>query len=89
MVVRDDLEHKTTIGSAALQCAVKNAKLAPFSDCDSIDKTMDAIKAIDGIEDEKFWFGVFAPGEISKREGKRNFLEIGEDYLIDSWVSEF
>ena len=84
MVVRDDSDHKMTIGSAALQCAVKNAKLAPFSDCSSIDTTMDAIKAIDGIKDETFWFGVFAPGEISKREGKRNFLEEGEDYLINS-----
>ena len=84
MVVRDDPDHQTTIGSAALQCAAKNAKLASFSSCESLEVTMNDLGERIGIEDEKFWFGVFAPGEMNKREGSRNFLEIGEDYVIDS-----
>ena len=84
MVVRDDQDHRTTIGSAAVQCAAKNAKLVSFDSCDSIEETMDDLRARREISDEKFWIGVFNPGEINKRQGKRNFLEAGKDYLIDS-----
>ena len=84
MVVRDDQDHRTTIGSAAVQCAAKNAKLVSFDSCDSIEETMDDLRARRQINDEKFWIGVFNPGLINKREGKRNFLEVGKDYLIDS-----
>ena len=85
MIVRDDNDHKTTIGSAALQCAIKDAKLVSFSDCASMDATMEGLKEYHSIKNEKFWFGVFAPGEINKRKGgERNFLDIGKDYLVDS-----
>ena len=84
MVVRDDQDHRTTIGSAAVQCATKNAKLVSFDSCDSIEETMNDLQGRRSIDDEKFWMGVFAPGLINKRAGKRNFLEVGEDYLIDS-----
>ena len=84
MVVRDDQDHRTTIGSAAVQCAAKNAKLVSFDSCDSIEETMNDLRARRDINDEKFWIGVFNPGEINKRQGKRNFLEAGKDYLIDS-----
>ena len=86
MIVRDDDDHKTTIGSAAVQCAKQKSKLVSFNDCSSIDATMQELKEYFSIKNEKFWFGVFAPGEISKRKGgKRNFLDIGKDYLIDSY----
>ena len=84
MVVRDEQDHRTTIGSAAVQCAAKNAKLVSFDSCDSLEETMDDLRARREINDEKFWIGVFNPGEINKRQGKRNFLEVGKDYLIDS-----
>ena len=84
MVVRDDQDHRTTIGSAAVQCAAKNAKLVSFDSCDSIEETMNDLKAIRLINDEKFWIGVFNPGLINKKAGKRNFLEAEKDYLIDS-----
>ena len=88
--VQDDDDHRTTIGSAAVQCAIKNAKLVSFSDCPSIEATMEGLKNYDHIKNQKFWFGVFAPGEINKRKGgKRNFLEVGQDYLIDSYVHTY
>ena len=84
MVVGDNQDDRTTIGSAAVQCAAKNAKLVSFDSCDSIEETMNDLRDIRQINDEKFWIGVFAPGLINKKEGKRNFLEDGKDYLIDS-----
>ena len=84
MVVGDDQDDRITIGSAAVQCAAKNAKLVSFDSCESLEETMDDLRARRNIDDEKFWIGVFSPGVINKREGKRNFLEGGKDYLIDS-----
>ena len=90
IMVQDDDDHKTTIGSAAVQCAVKHSKLVSFSDCSSIEATMEGLKNYDRIKNQKFWFGVFAPGEMNKRKaGKRNFLEVGQDYLIDSYVHTY
>ena len=84
MIVKGKDDTKTSIGSAAVQCASKKAKLVSFSSCLSIRAMVKDLQDYDGIVDEDFWFGVFAPGEENKKVGKRNFLEDGKDWIIDS-----
>ena len=86
MLVRDDTDHKTTVGSAAVQCALKKSKLVSFNNCPAIQTMMEDLKAYHAITNENFWFGVFAPGETHKRKSARNFVETGKDWLIDSYV---
>ena len=86
MVVRDDDNHRATIGSAALQCAQKGSRLVGFNSCASLEFMMGDLAMYHKIKNENFWFGVFAPGEINKRKGNRNFLDDGKDWLIDSYV---
>ena len=86
MVVRDSDDEKSTIGSAAVQCAVKKSKLVSFNNCSMLDAMTNDLNLFDGIKNENFWFGVFASGAANKRKGKRNFLEDGKDWLIDSYV---
>ena len=84
--MRDKTEKKSTIGSAALQCALKKSKLVSFNNCPAILTMMEDLKAYHAILDENFWFGVFAPGETNKKKSTRNFVETGKDWLIDSYV---
>ena len=84
MVVKGNDEAKISIGSAAVQCASKKAKLVSFDSCSSIESMFEDLQDYDGIVDEDFWFGVFAPGKENKKVGKRNFLEDGKDWIIDS-----
>ena len=84
MIVKSKDDTKTSIGSAAVQCASKKARLVSFSSCSSIRATVKDLQDYDGIVDEDFWFGVFAPGKENKKVGKRNFLEDGKDWIIDS-----
>ena len=86
MVVRDSDSHKTTIGAAALQCAQTDSKLVSFSTCASLDLMMGDLWMYHQITNENFWFGVFAPGEMNKRKGSRNFLDDEKDWLMDSYV---
>ena len=84
MVVRDENEHRTTIGSAAMQCALKNSRLVSFDNCSSIQMMMDDLKAYHKIENENFWFGIFAPGEQHTRKSPRNFVQDTRQWIVDS-----
>ena len=88
MIVKGNENVNTTIGSAAVQCASKRAKLVSFTTCSSLDAMVIDLKDYDGISHESFWFGVFAPGKENKKIGKRNFLEDEKDWIIDSCVYE-
>ena len=87
MLKRDDDADKLTVGSAAMQCALKKSKLASFKNCSSIDRMMKDLQAYQGIKNENFWFGIFFPGEKKTRKSSRNFVEAGKEWLINSYVS--
>ena len=84
MVIRDINEAKKTIGSAAMECALKNARLVSFDNCSSIQAMMEDLKAYDQITNENFWLGIFAPGQENTRKSPRNFVEDAKQWIVDS-----
>ena len=86
MLKRDDDADKLAIGSAAMQCALKKSRLASFKNCSSIDRMMKDLQAYQGIKNENFWFGMFLPGKTKTRKSSRNFVEAGNEWLINSYV---
>ena len=85
MIMKNSNINNHTIGSAAVQCASKKGKLISFNNCQSLDAIVNDLQEYDGIIDEKFWLGMFAPGKMNKKSGYRNFVEDGKDWIIDSY----
>ena len=84
MIKRDNNENRKTIGSAAMECALNNARLVSFDNCSSIQTMMEDLKAYHQITDENFWIGIFAPGQENTRKSTRNFVEDAKQWIVDS-----
>ena len=81
-----DTVNKKTIGSAAVDCALLQSRLVDARTCTDITSLMSDLKSYHAIENENFWFGIFAPGIAFTRIGNRNFVGWGKGSIIDRYV---